>query len=83
MEEQKQCVICNNIKPLTDFQENGNWSYCRECNKDRSLRYYHANKQQLNRKVLCEICNKEMDRPNYYKHIKTNIHLRKLSQFHF
>ena len=68
MEESKICIICNNIKPVTDFQENGNWPYCRKCNKDRSLRYYHENKDRLNRKVNCEKCNQEMDRPNYYGH---------------
>ena len=80
MENCKVCSVCKIKKPISNFQDNGDFEYCRECNKIRSLKYYHANKEVLNRKVLCEICNKEMSRPNYYNHIKTKEHNKNVSK---
>ena len=64
------CYICKENK---DLQDNG---CCRQCNKDRSLKYYYANKDRLNRIVKCEACYHKMLRPNYYAHSKTKEHLK-------
>ena len=68
------CYMCKNNNGLE------NSGCCHECRKIRSLKYYHANKDKLNRLVECEICNVEMKRPAYYNHIKTIKHL-KLKEF--
>ena len=77
----KICCACNTEKSLTEYQESGNWIMCRECNKKRSLRYYHANKERLNaKKVACDVCDIKMPRTSYYQHIKTKKHLEQVKQ---
>jgi hypothetical protein len=70
----KICTFCCVTKTISEFQDNGKWAYCKQCNKERSLRYYHANKERLNQKVECKFCKKTMSRTGYYNHIKTQKH---------
>lgn len=49
--EYKVCTICQNNLPIVEFNKNktkadGLQSHCRSCNKDRSKKYYAANKEK-------------------------------------
>ena len=47
--------------------------------KQKSLEYYHANKDRINKKIICE-CNGTYSVKNKDKHIKTRIHQNYLNK---
>ena len=74
------CDKCKENLPISAFQDKGRWNLCRKCNRERSLKYYHENKAQLNASKTCEICNSICKhRTDYYRHIKTREHLEALN----
>ena len=47
----KLCTICKIARPLSEFnkhskRKDGLQSHCRECNRDRSRKYYHDNREK-------------------------------------
>lgn len=47
----KHCLKCDTIKPLTDFGFKNRTSekyqsYCKSCQRDYGIRYYHSNKEK-------------------------------------
>lgn len=42
------------------------------------LAYYHANKERINAKTRCELCDKELSKKSMRLHVKSNKHLKNL-----
>jgi len=43
--------------------------------KEYMKKYYTNNKNKFNKKILCEVCNKEISQPSFKKHLESKKHL--------
>ena len=48
----KECRVCGDVKPVTEYYnkktgKDGLMSYCKECNKQKTAKYYKANKEKI------------------------------------
>jgi hypothetical protein len=55
--ENKKCCTCEKTLPLTEFNKNkrrydGLQTHCRECQKEKSRKYYAANKPKMVRQIM-------------------------------
>ena len=50
--------------------------YNKESQHIRSQKHYEKHKEEKNKKILCEICNKSINNSNLQKHLKTKKHLK-------
>lgn len=63
------CSYCKKMLPARDFNKMGDWfySYCKECNKTKSKKYYNENKNKL---LLLATTYREQHREEYRLYAK-------------
>jgi hypothetical protein len=52
--------------------------YDKESQHNRSKKFYENHKEEINSKILCDICNVEIVKVNFCKHVKTKKHLKNI-----
>jgi hypothetical protein len=50
--------------------------YNSESQKLRSKKFYENHKEEINQKINCDVCNKEISKYNIYKHNKSKKHIK-------
>ena len=53
--------------------------YNSESQKLRSKKFYENHKEEINQKIKCDICNKEISKYNIYRHNKSIKHIKNSS----
>jgi hypothetical protein len=72
--ENKKCYTCEKTLPLTEFNKNkrrydGLQTHCRKCQREKSRKYYAANKPKMVRQINeCKEARKEVNRERLYEY---------------